>query len=111
MIIRIITSITLFRLVLQTAPITLTSGVISPPFGKARLLVTKLIAVLISLNNSEINKEIIHCDIPELLLVRNAFFDMPNYRWLVIVEIRRSFGHGYFTSFKLVNFSNKNTGF
>ncbi|XP_065210136.1 serine/threonine-protein phosphatase 6 regulatory subunit 3-B [Planococcus citri] len=64
---------------IKTTSITLTSGVISPPFGKARLLVTKLIAVLISLNNSEINKEIIHCDIPELLLDLFYAFSSNNF--------------------------------
>lgn len=58
---------------MQKEPIKLTSGIISPPFGKARLLVTKFITSLISLNNVEINTEIIRCDIPELLLVRRVF--------------------------------------
>lgn len=57
--------------IFQIEPITLTSGVVSPPFGRARLVVVKCIAVLISLNNAAINKEIILCDIPELLLVSN----------------------------------------
>lgn len=60
-----------FLAIFQIEPITLTSGVVSPPFGRARLVVVKFIAVLISLNNAAINKEIILCDIPELLLVSN----------------------------------------
>ncbi|XP_063239903.1 serine/threonine-protein phosphatase 6 regulatory subunit 2 isoform X2 [Bacillus rossius redtenbacheri] len=58
------------------APVRTTVGVLDPPLGNARLQVARLVAALVSIDDADVNKELVRLGTVEVLL--DLFF---NYTW------------------------------